>query len=507
MILHRVSVHPSAARLPRERQLAWKLAELATLPAIEADTAAMVAARIIDNTGVGLAAIQRRPVATARAMALANPRAGGATLLGLGPGETVAAQWAAWANATAVRELDFHDTFLAADYAHPGDTIAPLLAVAQQTGRDGAALARAIAVAYEAHVALVKAIALHPHKKDHVAHLCPATVVGIGRLLDLPVPIVFQAVNQAVHLAISTRQSRKGEISSWKAFAPGFSGKLAIEAVDRAMRGEGAPSPIYEGEDGVIAWMLGGKDAVYEVALPEAGEPPRAIHETYTKAHSAEYQAQAFIDLALELRPRIALGAVAEIVAHTSHHTHSVIGSGAADPQKYDPDASRETLDHSLPYILAVALEDGAFHHEASYASGRAHRAETVALWRRIRTVEDEVWTERYHDPDPARRAFGGRLSIILRDGRTISAELAVADAHPNGRRPWRLPDYLAKFRRLTAEVLAPEESARFLADAERLTRLSAAAIRGLNPVLPPNRPAGPNRPTGEGILDWGLAR
>src|SRR5205814_8884454 len=160
--------------------------------------------------------------------------------------------------ATAVRELDFHDTFLAADYAHPGCNIAPLIAVAQQTGRDGAALARAIAVAYEVHVALVKAIALHPHKKDHVARLCPATVVGIGRLLDLPTPVVYQAVNQAAHLAFSTRQSRKGEISSWKAFVPGFSGKLAIEAVDRAMRGEASPSPSYEGEDFGIAWIPAG---------------------------------------------------------------------------------------------------------------------------------------------------------------------------------------------------------------------------------------------------------
>src|SRR5260221_6660363 len=335
MIPHEVKVHPAASALPREDQLAWKLASLATLPAIDADTAELVAARIIDNAAVALAAINRAPVAAARAMALANPRAGGATLIGLQAATTVGAEWAAWANATAVRELDFHDTFLAADYAHPGDSIAPLLAVAQQTGRGGAALARAIAVAYEAHVALVKAISLHQFKKDHVAHLAPATVVGIGSLLDLPVPIVFQAVNQAVHLAFSTRQSRKGEISSWKAFVPGFSGKLAIEAVDRAMRGDGAPSPIYEGEDSVLAWMLGGSEATHSVELPASGESPRAIHETYTKAHSAEYQAQAFIDLALALRRDIALAEIAKIVVATSHHTHGGIGSRARDPQKH----------------------------------------------------------------------------------------------------------------------------------------------------------------------------
>lgn len=502
MIAHEIRVRPSAEHLPREQQLAWKLAELATLSEIDTDTAELVAARIVDNAAVALAAINRKPVASARAMALANCRAGGATLFGLDRSITVAAEWAAWANATAVRELDFHDTFLAADYAHPGDSIAPLLAVAQQTSRTGAALARAIAIAYEVHVALVKAIGLHPHKKDHVAHLCPSTVVGLGRLLDLPVPVVYQAVNQAVHLAFSTRQSRKGEISSWKAFVPGFSGKLAIECIDRAMRGEGAPSPIYEGEESVIAWMLGGPETSYTVMLPAPGEHPRAIHETYTKAYSAEYQAQAFIDLAMELRSRLNLAEIREIVAYTSHHTHAVIGSGANDPQKYDPGASRETLDHSLPYILAVALEDGAWHHERSYAPERAHRASTVALWRKIRTVEDPAWTARYLEPDPAKRAFGGRLVVTLADGRTIEAELAVADAHPNGRNPWRLPEYETKFRTLTEGLIAVDESARFLAEARRLTALTPAEIKRLNPVLPQGT-VHPDRPTGQGIMDW----
>jgi 2-methylcitrate dehydratase len=353
-------------------------------------------------------------------------------------------------------------------------------------------------------VALVKAIGLHPHKKDHVAHLCPATVVGIGRLLDLPTAVVFQAVNQAVHLAFSTRQSRKGEISSWKAFVPGFSGKLAIEAVDRAMRGEASPSPIYEGEDSVIAWMLAGPDAVYEVMLPAPETLPRAIHETYTKAHSAEYQAQAFIDLALDLRGQIDLDAVAEILVRTSHHTHAVIGSGANDPQKYDPGASRETLDHSLPYILAVALEDGAWHHERSYASDRAHRPSTVALWRKIRTVEDPAWTARYRAANPADRAFGGHVTATLKDGRTVDAEISVADAHPNGRRPWRLGDYEAKFHSLVEGIIAPEEADRFLADATRLMTLTPTALRHLNPAALPGV-AKPDHPTGEGIMDWRL--
>ncbi|MDC3026656.1 MmgE/PrpD family protein, partial [Candidatus Pelagibacter sp.] len=106
---------------------------------------------------------------------------------------------------------------------------------------------------------------------------------GIGSMLNLKTETIYQAVQQALHVTISTRQSRKGEISSWKAYAPAHAGKLGIEAVDRTMRGEGAPSPIYEGEDSVIARILDGKNAKYFVSLPKKNEIKKAILETYTK--------------------------------------------------------------------------------------------------------------------------------------------------------------------------------------------------------------------------------
>ncbi len=192
-------------------------------------------------------------------------------------------------------------------------------------------------------------------------------------LLKLDTETIYQAVQQALHTTISTRQSRKGDISSWKAFAPAHAGKLAIEAVDRCMRGERAPNPIYEGEDSVIARILSGSDAEYIVPLPEKGESKKVILETYTKEHSAEYQAQALIDLARDMRKKIKdFSKIDSIEIHTSHHTHYVIGTGANDPQKMDPNASRETLDHSIMYIFAVALEDGKWHHEDSYKPERA---------------------------------------------------------------------------------------------------------------------------------------
>lgn len=487
---HEVRVHPSKSALGRAEQLAWKMATVAADPvAVPTEVEAMIVNRIIDNASVALAAINRRPVVSARDMALGHPRPNGATVFGVPDTTRVSPEWAAWANGTAVRELDMHDTFLAADYSHPADNIPPILAVAQAMGRSGHDLVRGIATGYELHIDLVRAICLHEHKIDHIAHLAPAQAAGIGTLLGLPVETIYQAIQQAVHVSFTTRQSRKGEISSWKAYAPAHAGKLAVEAVDRAMRGEGAPSPIYEGEDSVIAWMLNGPGAIYHVPLPEPGETKRAILDSYTKEHSAEYQSQALIDLAFRLRARIPdLGAVKKIVIHTSHHTHNVIGTGANDPQKFDPTASRETLDHSIMYIFAVALEDGAWHHVASYTRERAAKTDTVELWQKIETREDPEWTHRYHASDPSERAFGGRVEVLLSDGTTITDELAVANAHPQGAKPFGRADYIRKFRVLTEGIVAPAEADRFITAAEHVTMLRAGELDRLSVAVPPGK-------------------
>jgi 2-methylcitrate dehydratase len=484
---HLVRSHRSEENLPREDQLAWKMAQVATDPVEVGDDAAeMIVNRFIDNASVAAASIGRSAPSSAREQALSHPpsRGGaGATVFGHGPQVRTGPEWAAYANGVAVRELDYHDTFLAADYSHPGDNIPAVLAVAQHTGRDGRALVRGIATGYELQIDLVRAISLHKHKIDHIAHLGPSAAAGIGTLLGLSAEVIHQAIGQALHTTTTTRQSRKGEISSWKAYAPGFAGKLAVEAVDRAMRGETSPAPIYEGEDGVIAWLLDGPEGRYEVPLPGPGEAKEAILLSYTKEHSAEYQAQAWIDLARKLlreHPEVAdPDGVESVVVHTSHHTHHVIGSGAGDPQKYDPRASRETLDHSLPYILAVALQDGRWHHVDSYTRERATRPDTVALWQKITTVEDPVWTERYH-ADGDRKSYGGRIVVTLKGGRTVEDEIAVADAHPAGARPFAREQYVGKFRTLATPVLGEAETERFLGLALRLPELTADEVRDL---------------------------
>jgi 2-methylcitrate dehydratase len=270
---HHVRVYRSEENLPRQDQLAYKIAEVAADPvAVTDEVTDMVINRIIDNASVAVASLNRGPIISARTQALCHlvSRGGnGATVFGVD--QKTSAEWAAWANGVAVRELDYHDTFLAAEYSHPGDNIPPILAVAQHTGCTGADLVRGIATGYEIQIDLAKAVCLHKHRIDHVAHLGPSVAAGIGTLLSLDIETIFQAVGQALHTTTATRQSRKGEISTWKAHAPAFAGKMAVEAVDRAIRGQTSPTPIYEGEDGVISWLLDGPDASYTEPGADAG--------------------------------------------------------------------------------------------------------------------------------------------------------------------------------------------------------------------------------------------
>ena len=483
MKIHRVKVYPSKVKLPKKNQLAWKIAQIASDNAkLNKQSIEMAINRIIDNSSVAIASLNRKPVISSREMAMAHKRKNGATIFGINSKNKFDCEWAAWANGTAVRELDFHDTFLAADYSHPGDNIPPLLAVAQQLKKNGNDLLRGIITAYEVQVNLVKGICLHKHKVDHIAHLGPSVAAGIGSMLKLNTETIYQAIQQALHITISTRQSRKGEISSWKAFAPAHAGKLGIEAVDRAMRGEGGPSPIYEGEDSIIARILDGKKANYKVPLPKKNMEKKAILETYTKEYSAEYQAQALIDLAKKIKSKIKnLNEIKKIDIYTSHHTHYVIGTGANDPQKMDPKASRETLDHSIMYIFAVALEDGDWHHEKSYSKSRSNRKSTLKLWKSITTYEDKKWTKKYHDPNPKNKCFGAKVIVTLNNRRKISEQLERADAHPYGARPFKRKNYIKKFKTLTDKLLSKKESERFLKTVQNLRKLKNGQLVKLN--------------------------
>ena len=190
MIEHEVRVHPSADRLAREEQLAWKLAEVATDPVdVDDEVAEMIVNRVIDDAAVAAAALFAPPGRRGPCPGPPAPVRAGATVLGLPPAARVSPEWAAWANGVAVRELDFHDTFLAAEYSHPGDNIPPLLAVAQHRGRSRRTTSCAPSrPPTRSRSTWPGRSRLHAHKIDHVAHLGPSVAAGLGSLLELSTP-------------------------------------------------------------------------------------------------------------------------------------------------------------------------------------------------------------------------------------------------------------------------------------------------------------------------------
>jgi len=240
MKTHTARVYPSKKSPPRQEQLAWKIAEVAADRdvVIEPAVAEMVVNRIIDNASVAISAINRSPVASARAQALAHPRERGATVFGMPMSQRFECEWAAWANGTAVRELDMHDTFLAADYSHPGDNIPALVAVAQQCGRSGSDLLRGIITGYEIQIDLVKSICLHEHKIDHIAHLGPSVAAGLGTMLGLDIETIFQAPSEP--------------LKSWIELIPRRSGVASSGAWSETASVSGTPSPASRSIPGTI---------------------------------------------------------------------------------------------------------------------------------------------------------------------------------------------------------------------------------------------------------------
>src|SRR5699024_2686942 len=144
------------------------------------------------------------------------------------------------------------------------------------------------------------------------------------------------------------------------------------------------------------------------------------------------------------------------------------------------------TLDHSIMYIFAVALQDGTWHHVDSYAPERAHRPDTVELWHKVSTVEDPAWTRRYHSLDLDEKAFGGSVEITLTYGTVITDESTVADAHPLGARPFGREQYINKFRTLAEGIVEETEINRFLDAVQRLDELQAGELDQLNVVAKP---------------------
>jgi 2-methylcitrate dehydratase len=440
-----------------------------SITTIDDDVAREVGRRVLDSIGCAIGA-WAEPIA-APLLAI-----GESALPGAGAGSQVFGrstfgmlEWVAFCNAGFVRALDFNDTYLSREPAHPSDNIAPLLAVAQAYAADGASFARAVALAYEVQCRLCDATSLRRHGIDHVVFGNFSVAAAAGALMGLEADTITHALGIAGVGHIALRQTREGDMANWKAAAFGNAARNALFALRAAQHGLTGPNPIFEGHKGIESCLTGH----FDLELPDAGTPPRKILDTCIKPFPVEYHALSAVEAAIELHERgIALDDVEAISIRTSAAACEIIGSA---PEKWNP-MSRETADHSLPYCVAVALRDGTVTRE-SFRLERFREPSMLAFLRRIEVVEDDGFTAAYGD------TFSSHLHVRLKDGETVEAQGDYPLGHP--RNPMSDEQIESKFRGLAEGLVRRADQDRIIAACRDLASLDAAALARLLPIIP----------------------
>lgn len=415
--------------------------------------------RLLDTLGCGIAAVNEPTVRVARDLALRSAVPDGATVLGTC--HRTLPELAAFANSTMSRVLEGNDTFPGGG-GHPSDMILPLMAVAEASGRDGRSLIGAIVVAYEIYGNLFRTLQLRDKGLDHPFYTCVGTAAGSARLLGLDAARLADAIALAVTANLPLQVTRRGEISMWKGAAAANAARNGVFAALLAARGMTGPARPFEGTHGLAA--LAGAFSL--AAFPGSSGPFR-ISEACLKYFTSEYHSIGPITLLLRMRddraarkkgepgasrevasmpsPEWGPDDIERIVIHTYRFAFTEL---AGDSEKWRP-RTRETADHSLPYIAAAVLVDGAFD-PGIFAEARLDDHRILALADRIEVRED---------PDIARRfpaEMPCRIEIALRDGRVLVDALDFPRGH--FRNPMTDAEVADKFRSLASSTLAPEQ-------------------------------------------------
>lgn len=409
---------------------------------------AEVERRVLDSIGTALAAFGADTPAAARAYAAGHP--GAATIWGT---ELEADPEAAgFANAVAVRYLDFNDTYLSREPLHPSDAISALLALAEGRGLSGRELIRSIAIAYEVGACLCDAASLRAHGWDHVNVLAVGTACGAAALLGLPPELIEHAISLATVPHAAMRRTRAGELSMWKGAAAANAARNALAAASLAEVGMAGPGEPFVGEHGFFDQLLGGEPFDEQpLKRLEALEPPTRILDTHVKAWPVEYHAQSAVDAALQLYGELGRDAsrIDVVRVDTVRASYEII---AKDPEKWDP-KTRETADHSIQYVVCAALQDGEVTPR-TFELDRIRRPDTLELLR-VRTAveEDPSLTAAYPDAVP------NRVTVRTIDGVAYVREVAYPRGH--ARNPMTDGELVAKFRANVAGRLSPERASR----------------------------------------------
>ncbi len=382
--------------------------------------------RVLDSVGVALAAFDDDAPTAARRFALELPQPAGATLWGTDA--RVAPEAAAFANGVSVRYLDFNDTYLSREPLHPSDVIPGLMALCQWRNRPVRDLIAGIAVAYEIGVALCDSLSLRARGWDHVNYIGVAAACGAGTLLGLAPAQIEHAVSIAAVPHASMRQTRAGELSMWKGAAAANSTRNAVFAALLAEQGFTGPYRPFQGEMGFLRQMLGVENFDDAPFRPlEDGAPPSRILDTYIKRWPVEYHAQSAVDIAVDLRGQLGAGDSADAVAGAVESVHiDTFGVAyeiiAMDPEKWAP-RTRETADHSMPYIVAVALLDGSVD-SASFSDERLADPRVRSILDRTMLRMDPELDKGYPEGIP------NRITVATAGGRQFAGEQSYPRGH-----------------------------------------------------------------------------
>jgi 2-methylcitrate dehydratase len=414
--------------------------------------------RLIDSLGCAIGAWNAEPCAIGRRVASRYSAAPGATLWGLP--HRAPPDWAAFANGCLVRYLDFNDTYLSREPAHPSDNIAAALAVAETVLANGRNLIAAIVLGYEIQCRFCDAASLRAIGWDHVTYVTFSTALVTARLLGLDVERTRHAVNIAGVSAGSLRQSRVGELSHWKAGTVAHAARRGVFAGLLAAEGMTGPAPIFEGAMGFE--KLVSKADLGGIVLNPA---EFMILKTSIKYWPAEYHSQSAIDAALRLRIQIADVKQIESVTVQSHDAAvDIIGS---EPEKWRPQ-NRETADHSLPYIVAAALADGEIT-DRQFSPERFTHPALLDLVQRVTIERHAELSARYPE------AVGNIVTVHLRDGRELSERVDYPLG--NARNPLSDAQLEAKFHALADSRIGSARAAEVIRQVRQLETLADVSV------------------------------
>src|ERR1700731_1075186 len=396
---------------------------------IDAATIERVKTHVIDTIGCGIGAFDERPVGICRSVALAV--GGNATIIGTDWRTTP--ELASFANGAAFRYLDFNDTYVGRFAVHPSDTIAACLAVAEAERANAQDLITAIALAYEVNSRLVDSLDIAARGWDPPVFSLPAVALAAGKLMKLDPERLTHAVGLAINDHIPMAQTRIQTLSDWKGLAAAEAARNAVFAALLARSGVTGPAPIFEGRAGFFQQVSGPA----EIDVDAFGRPgiPYRINACGMKPYPAVVWAQTAIEAGIAVAR--AAGGLDRITAIEIAATRRGYQMAGSEPEKWTPD-TRETADHSLPYVTARAMLDGEVTND-SFAPEQLRDPRILAFMRKITVKEDPALTALMGDAVPT------RVTATLDDGQRVSRQ--VDDVPGFAGRPMRRADVERKFR------------------------------------------------------------